>query len=46
MRIVKTMALTCAILFVSASSTQAAEFTDLKGSPKLKSASALVINSK
>ena len=45
MRIVKTMALTCAILFVSASSTQAAEFTDLKGSPKLKSASALVINS-
>jgi len=45
MKIVKTMACVYAVLFISASATQAADFTNLKGSPKLHSASALVINS-
>lgn len=45
MQIVKTMALSCVVFFISASTIQAANFTNLKGNPKLKSASALVINS-
>jgi len=45
MQIVKSIALVCAIIFISSSAIQAADFTDLKGTPKLHSASALVINS-
>lgn len=45
MRIVNTMALVCATLFASSTVVEAADFTQLKGSPKLQSASALVINS-
>ena len=46
MRIVKTMTLTLAVLWLSALPvpTQASNFTDLKGSPNVRSASALVIN--
>jgi len=45
-RIVKTMTLTLAVLWLSALPvpTQASNFTDLKGSPNVRSASALVIN--
>jgi D-alanyl-D-alanine endopeptidase (penicillin-binding protein 7) len=45
-RIVKTITLTLAVLWLSALPllTQASNFTDLKGSPNLRSASALVIN--
>jgi len=45
MQIVKSIALVCATIFISSSAIQAADFTDLKGTPKLHSASALVINS-
>jgi len=45
MQIVKSIALICATIFISSSAIQAADFTDLKGTPKLHSASALVINS-
>ena len=46
MRIVKTITLIFALLFASALPVlvQASQFTELKGSPKLRSASALVIN--
>jgi len=46
MPIVKSMVLICAVLLGStfALSTQASHFTGLKGSPQLRSASALVIN--
>ena len=46
MRIVKTITLIFALLFGSTLPTlvQASQFTELKGSPKLRSASALVIN--
>ena len=46
MRIVKTITLTLAVLWLSALPvpTQASNFTGLKGSPNLRSASALVIN--
>ena len=46
MRIVKTITLTLAVLWLSALPvpTQASNFTDLKGSPNVRSASALVIN--
>lgn len=46
MRIVKTITLIFALLFGSALPVlvQASQFTELKGSPKLRSASALVIN--
>jgi D-alanyl-D-alanine endopeptidase (penicillin-binding protein 7) len=45
-RIVKTITLTLAVLWLTALpvQTQASNFTDLKGSPNLRSASALVIN--
>ncbi|MFC1776475.1 D-alanyl-D-alanine endopeptidase [Pseudomonadota bacterium] len=48
MRIVKTITLTLAVLWLSALPvpTQASNFTDLKGSPNVRSASALVINAK
>ncbi|NOR18785.1 MAG: hypothetical protein GQ538_01685, partial [Xanthomonadales bacterium] len=39
------MALICATFVVSAPAIQAADFTHLEGNPKLKSASALVVNS-
>ena len=45
MQIVKSIAVVCATIFFSSSAIQAADFTDLKGTPKLHSASALVINS-
>jgi len=47
-RIVKTITLTLAVLWLSALPvpTQASNFTDLKGSPNVRSASALVINAK
>ena len=45
MQIVKSIAVVCATIFISSSAIQAADFTDLKGTPKLHSASALVINS-
>lgn len=45
MRIVNTVWLVCAAFFVSATASQAADFTHLKGSPKLRSASALVVDS-
>ena len=45
MQIVKAITLICATIFISSTAIQAADFTDLKGSPKLHSASALVINS-
>ncbi len=46
MRIVKTITLTLAMLWLSTLPvpTQASNFTDLKGNPNLRSASALVIN--
>ena len=46
MRIVKTITLTLAVLWLTALpvQTQASNFTDLEGSPNLRSASALVIN--
>ena len=46
MRIVKTITLTLAVLWLSTLPvpTQASNFTDLKGNPNLRSASALVIN--
>jgi D-alanyl-D-alanine endopeptidase (penicillin-binding protein 7) len=45
MQIVKAITLICVTFFISTTAIQAADFTDLKGSPKLHSASALVINS-
>jgi len=45
MHIVKPMALICAAFVISTTAIQAADFTDLKGSPRLQSASALVIDS-
>jgi D-alanyl-D-alanine endopeptidase (penicillin-binding protein 7) len=47
-RIVKTITLTLAVLWLSTLPvpTQASNFTDLKGNPNLRSASALVINAK